>query len=118
MVNNEQLNRTFHALADPTRRGIIGMLTEHQEQRIKELAEPFDMSMAAISKHIKVLEQANLISREKRGREFYVRLSTAPLNQAKDWIEFYEQFWRQRFMQLDKLLAAESPKKKRKNKPT
>ena len=113
MVKQEQLDHTFHALADPTRRGIVSMLAEQRERRIKDLSEPFDMSFAAVSKHIKVLERADLVTRVKRGREFYLRLNPEPMNQARDWLAFYEQFWRERFMQLDKLISNESKTVKR-----
>ena len=105
MVEYTHLDNTFHALADPTRRHIIGMLVEQRQHRIKELVEPFDMSFAAVSKHIKVLEKADLVTRTKRGREFYLQLNTLPLKQAQDWIEFYQQFWLKRFARLEKLLA-------------
>ena len=81
------------------------MLVEQRQPRIKGLVAPFDMSFAAVSKHIKVLEKANLVTRTKRGREFYLQLNTLPLKQAQDWIEFYQQFWLKRFARLEKLLA-------------
>jgi DNA-binding transcriptional ArsR family regulator len=111
MVNNKHLNSTFHALSDPTRRHIIGMLVEQQQHRVKELAEPFDMSFAAISKHITVLERADLVTRTKSGREIFVRLNPQPLKQAQDWLEFYQQFWLKRFSKLEKLLADDEVKK-------
>ena len=112
MVKHDQLNDTFHALADPTRRGIVSMLAEQREHRIKDLSAPFDMSFAAVSKHIKVLERADLVTRVKRGREHYLRLNPQPMNDARDWLAYYEQFWRERFMQLDKLLRDDSGKTK------
>ncbi|MGH1540660.1 MAG: ArsR/SmtB family transcription factor [Arenicella sp.] len=105
MVNNEHLNNTFHALADPTRRHIIGMLVEQQEHRIKELVEPFEMSFAAVSKHINVLERAGLVTRNRRGRETFIQLNPEPLQNAQEWIDFYQQFWTQRFSKLKKLIA-------------
>ena len=108
MVEYMQLNNTFHALADPTRRHIIGMLVEQQQHRIKELVAPFDISFAAVSKHIKVLEKADLVTRTKRGREFYLQLNTLPLKQAQDWIVYYEQFWIERFAKLEELLVGSS----------
>ncbi len=104
MVDNTQLDNTFHALADPTRRHIIGMLVEQRQHRIKELVAPFDISFAAVSKHIKVLEKADLVTRTKFGREYHVQLNTPPLKQAQDWIAYYEQFWLERFTRLEKLL--------------
>lgn len=109
MVNNTQLNNTFRALADPTRRRIIGMLVEQKQHRIKELVEPFDISFAAVSKHIKILERADLVTRTKRGREYYVQLNTRPMQQAQDWLAFYQEFWLQRFAHLEKLLKDETP---------
>lgn len=109
MVNNKQLNDTFRALADPTRRQIIGMLVEQKEHRIKSLVEPFDISFAAVSKHIKMLERADLVTRTKRGREYYVQLNTQPMQQAQDWLSFYQQFWLKRFANLEKLLKEETP---------
>ncbi len=117
MVEYLQLDKTFHALADPTRRHIIGMLVEKQHC-IKELVAPFDISFAAVSKHIKVLEKADLVIRTKRGREFYLQLNTLPLKQAQEWIEFYRQFWIARFARLEKLLvdgASEEDKKAGRN---
>lgn len=105
MVNNEHLNHTFHALSDPTRRHIISMLVEQQQHRVKELAEPFDMSFAAVSKHISVLERAELVTRTRRGREIFVQLNTQPLKLAQDWIDFYQQFWLKRFARLENLLT-------------
>ena len=103
MVKYTQLDQTFHALADPTRRHIIGMLVE-QQHRIKDLVAPFDISFVAVSKHIKVLEKAELVTRSKRGREYYLQLNTLPLKKAQDWIEYYQQFWSKRFAKLEKLL--------------
>ena len=111
MVNNTHLNNTFQALSDPTRRHIIGMLVEKKQHRVKELAEPFDMSIAAISKHITVLEKAELVTRTKRGREIFLQLNTLPLKQAKDWLQFYEQFWLKRCSNLEKLLADDGNEK-------
>lgn len=108
MVNNEALDNTFHALADPTRRQIIGMLIEQKQHRVTDLASPFDMSLAAVSKHIRVLERAELVTRVKRGREAYLQLNTSPLKGAKDWLAFYEGFWRERFATLESLIENEA----------
>jgi DNA-binding transcriptional ArsR family regulator len=105
MVKLEQLDNTFHALADSTRRHIVGMLVEQKEHRIKELVEPFEMSFVAVSKHIKVLEKAGLVKRTRRGREHFIELNTAPLIDAQNWIGFYRDFWTERFSNLDKLLG-------------
>ena len=102
MVNQfeDNLNDIFHALADPTRRGIIHMMAE-KERTVSELAEPFDMSLAAISKHIKVLERANLVERRVNGRTHLCSLNTQSLSRATEWLRFYEKFWNNRFDLLE-----------------
>lgn len=101
---SDSLNKTFSALADPTRRQIISMLTEQKQRRINDLAEPFSMSLAGVSKHIKVLEQAELVHRYKRGREYYLELNPNRLRQAQDWLAYYAQFWSERFAHLQEIL--------------
>lgn len=98
--NQDNLNDIFHALADPTRREIIHMMAQ-RERTVSELAEPFDMSLAAISKHIKVLERANLVERSITGRTHLCSLNTDSLSQATKWLHFYEQFWDNRFDLLE-----------------
>lgn len=115
----DQLSRTFAALADPTRRGILARLAGG-EASVTELARPFDMTMPAITKHLKVLEKAGLI---KRGRDAQWRpcqLNAEPLKNASDWIDDYRQFWEQRFDRLDDYLkellqATENQEKKDKD---
>ena len=97
---SEQLDRTFFALSDPTRRAIIGNLAINGACSVLQLAEPFQMSLPAISKHLKLLESANQITRERSGREHYIRLSAEPMREANDWLAAYGQFWQ---MQLDSL---------------
>lgn len=109
--NSQLLNQTFNALADPTRRQIIAMLLEKRQRRVKDLAEPFSMSLAAVSKHIKVLERSELVQRFKKGREFYLQLNTQPLHDARTWLEFYERFWTERFESLESMLDEESVQK-------
>lgn len=89
---DDRLNATFAALADPTRRAIMARLTLG-EATVGELAEPFEMSLPAISKHLGVLENAGLLRRERRGRERRCRLRAEPLKDAGDWIEQYRRFW-------------------------
>lgn len=101
--NKEKLNEIFHALSDPTRREII-QLMHQKEKTVSELAQPFDMSLAAISKHIKVLERAKLIERSVNGRTHLCRLNTESLSQATEWLRFYEKFWSNRFDLLEKEL--------------
>ena len=115
----DQLSRTFASLADPTRRGILARLAGG-EASVTELARPFDMTMPAITKHLKVLEKAGLI---KRGRDAQWRpcqLNAEPLKNASDWIDDYRQFWEQRFDRLDDYLkellqATENQEKKDKD---
>jgi DNA-binding transcriptional ArsR family regulator len=86
------LNNTFSALSDPTRRAIISKLTKG-DMPIMELASPFDMSLPAVSKHIRVLEKAGLVICRKQGRVHYCRLNAQPLRDAAKWLAFYQQFW-------------------------
>lgn len=94
--NKDHLNEIFHALADSTRREMVHMMSQ-KERTVSELAEPFDMSLAAISKHLKVLERANLVERKVNGRTHLCRLNTESLSQATEWLRFYERFWSNRF---------------------
>jgi DNA-binding transcriptional ArsR family regulator len=102
-MNSHQLDLTFAALADPTRRGILARLATSQAT-VGELAEPYDMSMAAVSKHIKVLENAGLISRTREAQWRRCRLEAAPLNEAQKWVEKYRKFWEMQLSQLDEYL--------------
>lgn len=97
------LDDVFHALADPTRRAILGQLA-HREANVSELARPFRTSLPAISKHLKVLEGAGLVKREKRGRLHLVRLQIEPIREAGRWIRHYEDFWKQQLRSLDEYL--------------
>ena len=97
------LDHTYAALADPTRRAILIRLLQ-QEARVSELAEPFAMSLNAVSKHLQVLERAGLIRREVRGREHYLSAAPEPLQHAADWLNTYRQFWAQRLDRLDTFL--------------
>jgi DNA-binding transcriptional ArsR family regulator len=105
-----QLDSVFHALADPTRRQMLQALAGG-ERTVGQLAEPFAMSLAAASKHIKALEQARLIRREVRGRTHVCRLEPAPLASAHEWLGFYERFWTGRLDVLEQLLRAEDARK-------
>ena len=99
----EQLNATFSALADPTRRAILARLAAG-EASVNELAEPFDMSLPAVTKHLKVLQRAGLISQGRNAQQRPCKLEASPLQEAVDWIEQYRQFWEQRLDQLDSYL--------------
>ena len=102
-MNEQQLTDTFAALADPTRRAILARLTGG-EASVTELAEPFDMSMPAISKHLKVLEKAGLIERSRDAQWRPCHLNPAPLKEAVDWLEHYRKFWEESFDRLDDYL--------------
>ena len=97
---NDHLSETFGALADPTRRAILARLASG-EASVTQLAEPFDMSMPAISKHLKVLERAGLISRGREAQWRPCRLETGPLQHVSGWIDHYRRFWEQSFDRLD-----------------
>ncbi|MBU6455870.1 MAG: winged helix-turn-helix domain-containing protein [Cyanobacteria bacterium REEB67] len=103
---SEQLDRTFFALSDPTRRAIIGTLALKGPCSVLELAEPFDMSLAGISKHLKLLENASLIEREKRGRVHYLRLCGEPMSEANKWLESYGKFWNQQLDAFENYLTS------------
>ncbi|NTX03392.1 winged helix-turn-helix transcriptional regulator [Myxococcus sp. CA051A] len=103
-----QLDNTFHALSDPTRRAMLRNLSVH-ERSVGELAAPFRMSLAAASKHIKVLERAGLVRREVKGRTHVCRLDAKPLSEVKDWLQYYERFWSERLDVLEALLREDAP---------
>lgn len=102
-MSTDQLSVTFAALADPTRRAILAHLAKG-EASVTELAQPFEMSLPAISKHLKVLERAGLITRSREAQWRPCRLEAEPLKDAADWIESYRQFWEQSFDRLDDYL--------------
>jgi DNA-binding transcriptional ArsR family regulator len=108
-----QLDAVFHALGDPTRRRMLAQLAEG-ERTVGQLAEPFSISLAAASKHVKALENAGLIRREIRGRTHVCRLEPGPLASAHEWLAFYERFWTDRLNLLDRLLREEDAR----NRPT
>lgn len=87
-----RLTSTYAAIADPTRRAILRRLAGG-EASISELAAPFEMTLPAISKHLRVLEDAGLLARRKEGRSWHCRLVAGPLQDAKQWLDFYEKFW-------------------------
>jgi DNA-binding transcriptional ArsR family regulator len=110
MVEN-RLDATFRALADPTRRGMLANLTLG-ERSIGELAEPFDMSFAGASKHVKVLEDAGLIARRKVGRTHLIKIEAKPLEEAERWLRQWEKFWTMRLDRLQALVEADEEKRK------
>jgi DNA-binding transcriptional ArsR family regulator len=99
----DRLSSTFAALADPTRRAILARLALG-ETSVSELAEPFDMSMPAISKHLKVLERAGLVARGREAQWRPCRLEAGPMKDATAWLEHYRQFWEQSFDRLEDYL--------------
>lgn len=100
------LDRTFAALSDGTRRAIVAQLAEG-ESSLSDLAEPFDMSLTAVSKHVRVLNEAGLVSVSKRGRTRYCRLEAQPMKDASDWLDDYRKFWVDRFGALARYLNEE-----------
>ena len=105
-----QLDTIFHALGDATRRGMLAQLASGT-RTVSQLAEPFDMSLAAASKHIKALEAAGLVKRDVQGRTHVCRLNAGPLANAHQWLAYYEIFWTNRLDALEALLKAEDAKK-------
>jgi DNA-binding transcriptional ArsR family regulator len=99
----DQLSTTFAALADPTRRAILARLASG-EVSVTELADPFEMSLPAVSKHLKVLERAGLIARGRDAQWRPCRLSAGPLRDVADWVEHYRRFWTESFDRLDDYL--------------
>jgi len=99
MSSPENLNATFAALGDETRRAILHRLMSG-EARLSDLAEPFDMTQTAVSKHVHVLSEAGLLTVEKRGRSRHCRLNATALKDASDWLKDYEAFWSTQFQQL------------------
>lgn len=99
------LDQVFHALADTTRRAILRDITRG-ERSVGELARPYAMSLAAVSKHLDVLERASLIRRRRSGQHRFVRLNPKPLAAAQDWLAFYEKFWSEGLDRLQQLLES------------
>jgi DNA-binding transcriptional ArsR family regulator len=99
-MSSDRLSATFAALADPTRRAILARLATG-ETSVSELAEPFEMSLPAISKHLKVLERAGLVARGREAQWRPCRLEAGPLKDANAWLETYRRFWEESFDRLD-----------------
>jgi DNA-binding transcriptional ArsR family regulator len=111
----DELTTTFAALADPTRRAILARLASG-ECSVTELAEPFDMSMPAVSKHLRVLERAGLIARGREAQWRPCRLEAAPLKNVADWVERYRAMWEERLDRLDTYLQELQAKDRKKEK--
>lgn len=116
MMMTDELSATFGALADPTRRAILSRLAG-RELSVTELAEPFDMSMPAVSKHLKVLERAGLISRTRDAQWRPCKLNAEPLKQVAAWVETYRRNWEESFDRLDGYLNELKAKTSKKEKP-
>jgi DNA-binding transcriptional ArsR family regulator len=113
MLATDRLSATFHALADPTRRAILARLADGPAS-VNEIAAPFSMSLPAVSKHLKVLEKAQLVSRGKEAQWRPCKLEAAPLKDADAWIEQYRAMWEARFDRLDAYLQELQNKKPKK----
>ena len=98
----DALDRTFAALSDPTRRALLARLAEHDELSVSALAEPFAISLPAVMKHLDVLSDAGLVTRAKAGRIVSCRLAPGPMEDAMQWLAYYQRFWTE---QLDRLAA-------------
>jgi DNA-binding transcriptional ArsR family regulator len=107
LQKSTKLDGIFHALSDPTRRSMLRSLASGQ-QNIGQLAAPFQMSFAAASKHVRVLESAGLLRRKIEGRSHVCEIEPAPLAAANEWIRYYEKFWTTRLQKLDNLLQSQN----------
>jgi DNA-binding transcriptional ArsR family regulator len=114
-MSPDQLDATFSALADPTRRGILARLAQGGTT-VKDLARPFAISPPAITKHLKVLERAGLITRSREAQWRPCQLNAAPLREAAEWIEHYRRFWEESFDRLDDYLRQLQTQPKRRRK--
>jgi DNA-binding transcriptional ArsR family regulator len=115
MISSQRLDATFAALADPTRRAILARLASG-EASVTQLLQPFAISQPAISKHLKVLERAGLISRGQDAQRRPCRLEAKPLADVSVWLERYRQFWEARFQRLDALLDEMKNKEKKRGR--
>ena len=111
VTNDDPLSLTFAALADPTRRAILDRLMQGQAP-VTELAKPFDMSLPAVSKHLKVLERAGLISRGRDAQWRPCQLNAGPLKGVAEWVDHYKKFWKESFDRLDEYLQQLQKKEK------
>lgn len=111
-MTSRQLDLTFSALSDPTRRSILAMLASG-EKSVTDLAEPFRMTLPAVSKHLKVLQRAGLVSQGREAQWRPCRLEAKPLKDAADWIEHYRSYWEESFDRLDDYLREAQSKEKR-----
>jgi DNA-binding transcriptional ArsR family regulator len=112
---NDGLSATFAALADPTRRAILARLSEG-EATVNELAEPFHLKLPTVSKHLKVLQHAGLVSQGRKAQWRPCRLETAPLREVASWVDRYRRIWDERFGQLDDYLVELQRKEKKRGR--
>ncbi|MCM3636382.1 metalloregulator ArsR/SmtB family transcription factor [Sporosarcina luteola] len=104
MITTDQERDVFVAIADPTRRKLIRLLAGSEEMALYELTAHFQMGRTAVSKHLAILKEADLVRNRKIGRETRYRLNAAPLQEVKDWLSFYEEFWNERAAILKNIL--------------
>jgi DNA-binding transcriptional ArsR family regulator len=104
MNSTDQKRDVFIAIADPTRRKLIHLLADVEELPLHELTTQFQMGRTAVSKHLSILKEADLVTNRKIGRETRYRLNPAPLQEVKDWLSFYEKFWNERALLLKNIL--------------
>jgi DNA-binding transcriptional ArsR family regulator len=109
MVDGSALDAVYAALSDGSRRSIVGRLAAEGELKVTDLARPFDISLNAVSKHIKVLEQAGLVRRRVSGRDHWLSLRSEPLATAHAWIGLYQRFWESRIDALERYLGDHTP---------
>jgi DNA-binding transcriptional ArsR family regulator len=114
--SSEPLSRVFFALADPTRRAILARVADG-EATVTMIAAPFAMTLAAVSKHIRVLEEAGLLERRRRGREHHLRLVAGPLRGAADWVEGFRRFWSDHLDAVKELAERKVRQRGRENQP-
>ncbi|MCL6627382.1 MAG: metalloregulator ArsR/SmtB family transcription factor [Alicyclobacillus shizuokensis] len=107
MSGARQIHNVYHAVADPNRRKLIRLLADAEELPLHELTSQFPMGRTAVSKHLAVLKDADLVVDRKVGRETCYRLNPAPLRQIQDWVSYYEKFWTNKMVALSRLLEAE-----------
>ncbi len=107
MGEYQGISRTFAALADPTRRAVLRQLMQGPA-RVTELAHPHDISLNSVSKHLRMLESADLVRRDIRGRDHWIRFNGEPLREAQDWVTSMQEFWESRLDALESLLTSEN----------
>lgn len=107
MNENKQERDVYIAIADPTRRELLRLLADAEELPLHELTSHFNMGRTAVSKHLTILKETQLVTDRKVGRETRYRLNAAPLQEIQDWVSFYEKFWNEKVMLLKKLLSEE-----------